>query len=231
VTSRAQQRATPTLSGPQDLVAMLGGTRGMVESTVPGAVFAVAFPISGGRLGPSLIASLATALVIFVAALVQRRSVQQTVGGLLGVVVMAGYAYWRGDPTAYFLPSIIKNIAYGVVYLLSVVIRFPLLGVVLGPLLGEGMHWRKDPARMRAYTLASLVWVGMFALRVAIQVPLYAAHATTTLGLVNIPLGIPLFLPVCAATWLILRSTHPVRTDPAPSADPDVAAADGLNRT
>ena len=55
----------------------------------------------------------------------------------------------------------------------------------------------------------------MFGIRVAVQLPLYAAGATTALGLANIPLGLPLFLPVCAVTWLILRSTHPVR-EPEP---------------
>jgi hypothetical protein len=213
VSKRAVTRAAPALNGPQDLVGMLGGTRGMVDSTVPGVVFALAYPLTGGRLGPSLVAALVTAVAVFIVALAQHRSVQQSFGGLLGVGIMAAYAAWRGDATSFFFLSIVKNAAYGSVYLVSAVIRFPVMGLVLGPLLGEGMHWRKDPARLRAYTWASLVWAAMFALRVAIQVPLYAAHATTTLGLVNIPLGLPLFLPVCAATWLILRSTHPVRTE------------------
>jgi Protein of unknown function (DUF3159) len=224
VTERASGRAPSTLTGPQDVVRMLGGTRGLIESTVPGVVFALAYPISGGRLAPSLIAAVLSAVAIFALALVQRRSVQQAFGGLFGVAIMAAYAWWRGDSTAFFFLSIIKNAAYGAVYLLSILVRFPILGVILGPLLGEGFSWRKDPARMRAYTLASLVWVAMFGLRVAVQIPLYAAGATTTLGLVNIPLGLPLFLPVCAATWLILRSTHPVRTETP--ADPAELPAD-----
>jgi Protein of unknown function (DUF3159) len=225
VTDRPPAREAARVAGPQDLIALLGGTRGMVESTVPGVIFAVAYPLTGGRLGASLVAAVVAAVVIFAVALLQRRSVQQSIGGLVGVGVMAGYAAWRGDPTSYFLPSIIKNAAYAAAYLVSVVVRFPLLGVVLGPLLGEGFRWRQDPARMRAYTLASLVWVAMFALRVGVQWPLYAAGATTTLGLVNIPLGIPLFLPVCAATWLILRSTHPVRAEPEAEAAQLPAAA------
>lgn len=224
----AVPRSGVALTGPQDVMALLGGARGVVESTVPGVVFAIAYPISGGRLSVSLVIAVIAALVIFVVDLIQRRSVQQSLSGIFGVAVMAGYAWWRGDATAFYLFGILKNAAYGGVYLVSVLVRFPLLGLVLGPLLGEGLQWRKDPARMRAYLWASLVWAAMFALRVAVQLPLYAAHATTTLGLVNIPLGLPLFVPVCVATWLILRGTHPVReTDSAESAAESAAGLAG----
>ena len=77
------------------------------------------------------------------------------------------------------------------------------------------MSWRKDPARYRAYLWASWVWAGMFGIRLAVQIPLYLAGRTTALGFANIPLGLPLFLLTCAATWAILRSTHPVQPDDA----------------
>jgi hypothetical protein len=186
----------------------------MVESTVAGVVFALAFPLTGGNLALSLIIAIVAAFVVFVVALVQRRSVRQAVGGLFGVGIMAAYAAWRGDPTAFYFLGIVKNAAYGAVYLIS----------VLGPLLGEGLSWRKDPARMRAYTWASLLWAGMFGLRVAVQLPLYLAGATTALGFANIPLGLPLFLPVCAATWLILRGTHPSSEDAEVAEDVAVQA-------
>ncbi len=196
----------------------------MVESTVAGVVFALAFPLTGGNLALSLAIAIAAAFVVFVVAIVQRRSVRQAVGGLVGVAIMAGYAAWRGDPTAFYFLGIVKNAAYCAVYLISVLVRFPLMGLVLGPLLGEGLSWRKDPARMRAYTWASLLWAGMFGLRVAVQLPLYLAGATTALGFVNIPLGLPLFLPVCAATWLILRGTHPASEDADAAEDVAVPA-------
>jgi len=215
VTQRGGRPRPKTLQGPQDIAALLGGTRGIVESTVAGVVFALAYPLSGGRLGVALGIAVAAAAVVFVVALVQHRSVHQAIGGLIGVGIMAAYAAWRGDATAFYFLSIVKNAAYAAAYLISILVRFPLMGLVLGPLLGEGLSWRKDPARMRAYTWASLLWAGMFALRVAVQLPLYLAGATTALGLVNIPLGLPLFLPVCAATWLILRGTHPVSEEAA----------------
>jgi len=209
------------VDSPHDLLALLGGTRGVVESSVPGVLFGVVYPVSGGRLGVSVAVAVASAVVIAALALLQRRTVQQAVSGLLGVVVMAAYAEWRGDATSFYFLSVVKNAGYGTAYLVSVLLRWPLLGLILGPLLGEGVRWRRDPARLRAYSWASLVWAAMFGIRVAVQVPLYAASATTALGLANIPLGLPLFIPTCIVTWLILRSTHPVREA---AAEPERAA-------
>ena len=207
---------TPRREAPQDargLAEMLGGTRGMVEATIPGVVFAVAYPITGARLGPSLVVALVSAAVLGAVALWHRRPVQQVVASLIGVGIMAGWAAWRGRPEAFYFPSIVKNAAYCSVYVISCLVRWPLLGVVLGPLLGEGMSWRKDPARYRAYLWASWVWAGMFGIRLAVQIPLYVTERTTALGFANIPLGLPLFLLTCAITWAILRSTHPVQPE------------------
>lgn len=188
----------------------------MVESTIPGVVFAIAYPITGARLGPALVIALVSAAILGVVALIHRRPIQQVVASLIGVGIMAGFAAWRGRPEAFFLPGIVKNAAICSVYALSCLVRWPLLGVILGPLLGEGTAWRKDPARYRAYLWASWLWAGMFGVRVAIQIPLYLAGQTTVLGLANIPLGLPLFLLTIGGTWLILRGTHPVHPEDVP---------------
>jgi Protein of unknown function (DUF3159) len=193
----------------------------MVEATIPGVVFAVAYPVTSANLGLSLAVALASALILGVVALIHRRPIQQVVASLVGVGIMAGWAAWRGRPEAFYFPAIVKNIVYGSVYALSCLVRWPLLGVVLGPLLGEGTAWRKNPPRYRAYLWASWLWVGMFGVRVAVQIPLYLAGRTTALGFANIPLGLPLFLLTCAATWAILRSTHPEHPD-----DEDETATD-----
>ena len=78
-------------------------------------------------------------------------------------------------------------------YLVSVLVRWPLVGVILGFVLGEGTHWRQAPARMRAYVVATWLWVGLFGVRLAVQVPLYVADRPALLGVANVGLGLPLF--------------------------------------
>jgi hypothetical protein len=212
-------------SDEEGLLELLGGPRGLIDAGVPGAVFALAYSLTGRQLGVSLAWAVGSAAVLFVLALLQRRSVQQAVVGLLGIAAMAAFAALTGQAKNFFLPSVLKNGAYAAVYLVSVLVRWPLLGVMLGPLFGEGFAWRDDPPRMRAYSLASLVWAGMFAIRLLVQLPLYLAGQVGALGAVAIPLGLPLFLPTLWITFAILRRTPPTRqqpsVEPVPPAIPD----------
>ena len=87
--------------------------------------------------------------------------------------------------------------------------RWPLLGVIVAALRGGDMEWRKDPKAMRAYSRASWVWVALFSLRLAVQLPLYLAGALTALGVARIAMGIPLFAVGIWLSWLILRPRAP----------------------
>ncbi len=58
---------------------------------------------------------------------------------------------------------------------------------------------------MRLYTLASWIWVGVFATRLAIQVPLYLSDAVGSLAVARIVTGLPLFAAGLYASYLILK--------------------------
>ena len=76
---------------------------------------------------------------------------------------------------------------------------------ITASLKGGDMSWRKDPEQVSAYSRASWVWVGLFSLRLAVQLPLYLASALTALGVARIAMGIPLFAVGIWFSWLILR--------------------------
>nr|WP_269205233.1 DUF3159 domain-containing protein [Motilibacter aurantiacus] len=224
--------------GGGDLAAAVGGPRGLVENALPGALFVVVYTITQ-ELTPSLWAGVGSAVVLAVLRLLRRETVQHALGGLVGIAIGAWFAHRSGRAEAFYLPSLIKNAGFGAAYALSAIVRWPILGVALGPLLGEGLTgWRAVPARMRAYTLATWVWAGLFAVRLAVQVPLYAAGAVTTLGTANIFLGLPLYGLTVWITWRLLRvpkaeadhpeADHPVaeaQASPAPSAAAPQAVA------
>ncbi len=77
--------------------------------------------------------------------------------------------------------------------------------MILGPLGGEGMAWRKDPEKVRLYSRASWIWVGVFSLRLAVQLPLYLAGALLALGIAKTAMGLPIFLLAIWLTFLVLR--------------------------
>lgn len=191
-----------------------GGVRGVLESVVPVTVFSVVYGVTR-EVTPSAVAAVVPAVVLAVWRLVAREPLTQAVGGLLGVGIGAFIAVRTGQAQTFFLPSIIKNAAWAAGYLVSILVRWPAIGLLLGFMLGEGTHWRTVPARMRAYVLATWLWFGMFAVRLAVQVPLYLADKPATLGAVNVGLGLPLFGLVVWGTWLVVRKVPAARPEGA----------------
>jgi len=186
----------------------LGGKRGIIDSGLPSLAFVVVFTITK-KLDLSLIIALVIAVAAAIARLVKRDTVQHALSGLVGVLICAWFSRSTGKAENFFLPGMIKSGIYGVVYLVANLLRWPILGLVLGPILGENLGWRKNPIRLRAYLLSGWVWVLLFVVRLAIQVPLYFANQTTALGVATLIVGWPLFLVTIYLTWAILKRTSP----------------------
>jgi hypothetical protein len=192
------------------IIAALGGTRGLVDSGVPSILFLVIFNF-GHHLHLAIYASVALSVLLTIYRLIKRESLQHALSGLFGIAICALFAGHSGKASAFYLPSIYKNIFFFVIYGGANLIRYPLLGLVIGPILGENLEWRKHPARKKVYTQAGWLWAGMFALRIAIQFPLYLANKLNALGVANFFLGYPLYLAVLWGTWQILRRVPAVK--------------------
>lgn len=106
----------------------LGGWRGMVDATLPALAFIVANAVDGLRTG--IWAALAAALLVFVARLVRRESVQQAVSGLFAVGIAVAIAAASGQARNFFAFGIVRNAVIGAVLLGSIAVRRPLVGVI-----------------------------------------------------------------------------------------------------
>jgi hypothetical protein len=84
------------------------------------------------------------------------------------------------------------------------------LGLVLGPLLGENLTWRNNPARKKMYIKASWIWVAMFFSRIVVQYPIYKSGNVNLLGTVNLAMGYPLFFAAAYFTWIVIKSEPPI---------------------
>jgi len=186
----------------------------MAETSVPAVAFVVAYTASGSSTNTAAIVAVGLALVLTIARLARRQSPQHALSGLVGVGIAAFVASHTGKAENFFLPGILANTAYASLFLISVVVRWPLVGVIIANLDGEtGSTWRKDPIRMRAFTLASWMWAALFALRLAVQLPMYLAGAVVALGVAKTAMGFPLFGLGLWLTWLIVREHR--RVEPA----------------
>jgi len=183
----------------------IGGWRGLIESAAPGFVYVLAVLLTDERFIPA-IAALAVVAVLVTIRLVQRSPITQALAGVIGVVIGAVWAWRTGSETAYFAPKLWVNGAYLAGILISMAVRWPVAGVVMGLVHGTGTAWREDPIQMRRAQLGSAVLAGMFVLRLAVQVPLYLADETAVLGTVNLAMGTPLFALTLWVVWLIVRS-------------------------
>jgi hypothetical protein len=207
----------------------VGGVRGLVEAILPGLVFVVAFVIFPDNLMIPLIASVAAAVVLVVARLVQRTPVTQALGGLLGIAIGVVWAWTSGDAENYYAGGLLLNAGYLVVLLATILVRRPAVGYVVEALragltpdavraeanrapgddapspFAALTAWRDDPAKMRTYAIATWLWVGLFALRLAVKTPLYFAGDIAWLGTFHLLLGVPLWALVLYLTWYVVR--------------------------
>ncbi len=200
------------LSSDFDVWQALGGVRGLVETGAPGFIF-VAVYVATGELIPSIVAPLIVSLAAIVARLVQRIDVIPALGGLMGIVISAMWAWRSGDATNYFATGLITNTAYLAGILLSLVVRWPAMGLLIGFMRGDSTRWRTDPAQVatkKAYIRITWMWAGLFAFRILVQAPLYFADATTLLGIARLLMGPLLFGMVAWLTWLIVRKLPPL---------------------
>lgn len=194
----------------------VGGVRGVVEAVLPGAVFVVAFIITRDLM-PPLIASLSVAAVLTLVRLIQRTPISQAISGLFGVAVGVVWALVTGEPEDFFVMGLFINAAYLLAVLISILLRWPVVGVVVALLRGDGFAWRTAPEqslRRRRFTMASWIWVAMFAIRLAVQVPLYLSAEVAWLGTARLAMGIPLWALVLYLTWILVR--EPAAPDATP---------------
>jgi len=185
----------------------LGGKRGLIDSGLPSLVFLIVFNISGKDVNASLYAAVALSIVLTLLRLLKRETIQHAFSGLIGVGICALISKRTGNAADFYLPGLWINAGYGLLYAITNLVKWPILGVMLGPILGENLLWRKDPARLNAYIKAGWLWVAMFAARLIVQYPLYKSGNINILGTARLLMGYPLFILTAWGTWQILRKT------------------------
>ena len=190
----------------------IGGVRGLVESTVPGLVFVAVYLLTRG-LTAALVAASAVAVLAVVVRLVQRTPVTQAFSGLLGVGIGVVWAWRTGEAQNYFTWGLWVNAAWCLGALVSVLARWPAVGVVVSLVRGEDMTWRTAPGAeadhlRRRYVWATWLWVGVFGLRLAVQVPIWlrGQEAVEWLGTAKLAMGVPMFAVGLWLTWLLVGS-------------------------
>lgn len=188
----------------------LGGKRGLLDSGLPSLVFLIAYNVDH-KLMTAIYAAIITSAVLTLLRLIRRDTLQHVLSGFIGVAICALLARKTGHAVDFYLPGLIINVVYGLVYAVLNLVGLPLIGLLLGPILGENLAWRKVPERKRAYTRASWLWVVMFVSRLIVQYPLYKSGNINALGTARLVMGYPLFLLAAWGSWLFIRAVPTVK--------------------
>jgi hypothetical protein len=185
----------------------IGGWRGIIDSGLPTLVFVVAYLVTSSNLSIAVFTALCAGLLVVAYRLIRRQPLRQVLAGFAGVAISAAFAKFTGRAENYFIPGFLQNLAYGSAFLISIVVRWPLLGVGMGFLSGQRTAWRRDSRLRHVYSAASWIWVALFFGRLIVQVPLYLADQIAILGVLKVVMGIPLYI---AAAWFTYRILAPV---------------------
>lgn len=188
----------------KSLVDSIGGPLGIVEAVLPATLFSFTYALSKDALTAVIVAA-SSSLVFIAIRLIQRKALTQAIVGALAIALAAFLALRDGGQAAdYFIPGFITNASYGGVLLISVLVRRPIMGYIAQLLFGL-QGWREDKPTYRRLRLVTLIWVGFFAARLTVQLPLYFANAVEALALARAIMGAPAYAGLLALTWVLLR--------------------------
>lgn len=241
------RRSTPAQAAPRhrqglgaidadrfDLAAAVGGWQGVVESVAPTLVFISVLVIRPRDLIVALGASLGVSAVGLLARLVARQPLTQVIGGAVLALISAAWAWRTGEASDFYALGLIINTVWLAVTAGSLVVRWPLVGVLLevwrhaaqderpeepedtpsdsrtGPIGTPMSAWRTSSGSAelrRRYTLATAVLSSAFALRLVVEAPLYllGEPALGALGVARLILGVPLYALTLWFVWRIAR--------------------------
>lgn len=206
----------------------MGGISGLIYSSLPVVAFVPVSQLFG--LTPAVISALGIAALILVWRLIRRESIQPAVSGFIGVGICAGIAYFMGESKGYFLLGIWSSLIWASVFALSVVIRRPVVGYVWGWVNDHDRDWRTVRKAVRAFDIATLVWVLVFASRFVVQQNLYDANQTGWLGVARISMGWPLTAVAALVTYLAIRAAQrAIHAEDSPEAEALAADAQSEN--
>jgi hypothetical protein len=208
----------PDVSG-SSLADVLGGRTGALDAGIPAVAFVTAWAVAGVVVPPGdgsstagvlwgAGAAFAAGVVLAGVRLARGRRPAGVALGLLGVVVAALVVLYTGRAADFFLLQIASNAASALVWVASIAVRWPLLGVIVGLALGQKTRWRADPDLVRGYSRASWVWAAQYLVRLAVFIPLYRADQVFALGIARALTWVPVVVCV-ALSWPLMRTALP----------------------
>jgi hypothetical protein len=187
------------------LFAAMGGWRTVAEIFASRVLFLIAYLLTGKVLVSALVAVGGVVLFVVVRVWADRKY-WQAMAALVMVGVSALLAGSTGEGIDFYLLDIVRNVGAAVVVLVSMLVRWPVIGLLVGPARGEGVSWRRNRARRRRYQACTAVLLAKFSIAPLVMAPFYLAGEVVALGIAATLLGTPAVAVCVYFCWRILRA-------------------------
>jgi hypothetical protein len=228
----AGQKPKPTVETVEAMVraqmaTSLGGRRGILEAAIPGIAFTVIWLLTKDIRLALVIGAIGVGLAL-VARLVQRSTVQYVFNAAFSIAI--GYVFTRiaanagGDASdqalAYFLPGILVSLGYTIVFGASCLVRWPVVGFMVGSVSGDPLAWHEDEQVVKLCTRLTWVFLLPGAVGVLLQGPVWLLGwsgtidkdtAVLVIGVLRLGLGWALRIGSWSLiVWLLARNATPI---------------------
>ncbi|SDD35306.1 DUF3159 domain-containing protein [Glycomyces harbinensis] len=205
----------------EQLSQQLGGVKGVVEAAVPITLFVVLNPILPDQMGPlsglqwAIIFSAASALGIAAWRAMRKEPIRHALNGLFGIALGAFLAWRSTDARDFYLPGIIQGAIYGVLLIVSALIRHPIIGWIYAVVAQGGKkEWRDNKPLVDVLSRITILWGIVFIAKNALRIWLWRIDAENALGLVTLFGGWPVTIALTALTiWAVRRRMRTVEAD------------------
>lgn len=192
-------------------MAAVGGWRGILEAVGPSAVFLILY-ICTHKLSIAVVCSIGISLFFIAWRFIMREKMRSAAVGLVLSCIYLGAAVMSHSARNYYLPAFILDFCAVIVFLITLLCRFPILGILVeffhtppkDGLRAWAKEWNGDRDLHKAYMRATWVWVILFSVRLVIEVPFYFANNIDVLGILHLVLGIPLYAVTVWLCWMII---------------------------
>ncbi|WP_421790072.1 DUF3159 domain-containing protein [Gardnerella sp. DNF01192] len=191
----------------------MGGVRGVIESMLPGLLFVICFVVTRNVQTTVIVAAVIAVLQVVIR-FIQRQSLMGAISGLFSIGICLVWVWTSHQARDYYMMGFITNAVYGVLLAISLIVRVPALGLVIESIrkmptenFGAWLHeWLDYKPLKRAYMYVTGLWIGVFALRLVLQVPLYLTNHVVWLGTVRLIMGLPFWALAIWVSYLIIAT-------------------------
>jgi Protein of unknown function (DUF3159) len=192
----------------------LGGARGMIESALPFIAFTIAWVITR-QLYPAIAAAVIAALLLAAIRLIQRQSIKYVVQAVIPTAIAVLIATRTGRAQDVFLPGILYNGVLAVLSIVTVAIRKPLVGFIIGAAVGDPTGWTSDRGLVKMTSKLTLVLAVPYVARFVVQLPLFLAGQVVLLAIAKVILGWPMLIAALTVIGLMLsKGQTPMENSP-----------------